>query len=160
MKLSMNGAITIGTLDGANIEIADAVGPDGVFIFGLTVDQVLAHNREHTYDPRRTAAEDPRIARVLDAIRAGRFSAGKDTFRELIDRLLTHDPYYVLADFASFLAAQERAAAAFADTRGWARRMLLNVGGMGRFSSDRTIREYAEEIWRVRPVGPEASRST
>ncbi|MBA2321389.1 MAG: glycogen/starch/alpha-glucan phosphorylase, partial [Deltaproteobacteria bacterium] len=153
MKLSMNGAITIGTLDGANIEIADAVGPEGVFVFGLTVPEVEAHVRSGSYQPRRHVEEDPRLRRVLDAISGDRFAAGpREMFGDLVARLLHHDPYFVLADFSSYLDAQDRAANARLDSKGWARKMILNTARMGRFSSDRTIREYATEIWRVAPV--------
>jgi glycogen phosphorylase len=153
MKLAMNGAITLGTLDGANIEIADAVGPDGVFVFGLTVPEVEAHRRDGTYDPRATVDADPRLRRVLDAIAGGPFSTGpRESFADLVARLLHHDPYFVLADFAGCVEANERAAQARRDEAGWARRMILNIAHMGRFSSDRTIREYATDTWDLKPV--------
>ena len=152
MKLGLNGALTIGTLDGANVEIRDEVGEDNVFIFGLTAAEVVAR-RPH-YVPDDVYRSEPELARALDMIGAGAFSPGEpDLFRPIVDSLLIGgDHYLLLADYASYLAAQERVARAYRDEAGWTRRSILNVAHMGKFSSDRTIRQYAEEVWRVAPM--------
>jgi starch phosphorylase len=153
MKLALNGALTIGTLDGANIEIRDEVGADNIFIFGLTAEEVLAV-RGRGYDPWRYYHENDELRRALDMIGAGYFSADDpDRFKPIIDSL-THggDRYMVLADYASYVACQERVDALYRDPGEWTRRAILNVAGMGRFSSDRAILEYAEKVWGVRPV--------
>jgi starch phosphorylase len=147
MKLSMNGALTIGTLDGANVEIRDQVGAENIFIFGLTVEEVEALWRRG-YDPQAYRAADPRLARVLDVLGSERVGP----FRELHDRVAWHDEYLHQADFASYAAAQARAGQAYTDASDWTRMAILNVARMGQFSSDRTIREYAREIWNLRPV--------
>jgi starch phosphorylase len=157
MKFAMNGALTIGTLDGANVEIREAVGAENFFLFGLTADEVRAR-KSAGYDPRRHYEEVPELRAALDLVAAGRFSRGdRELFRPLVESLLTRDEYLVLADFAAYSACQERAAAAFADPRAWDRMSVLNAARVGRFSSDRSIREYAERIWHV-PVGAHAAR--
>jgi glycogen phosphorylase len=154
MKLALNAALTIGTEDGANIEIGDEVGRDNIFIFGLDADGVAALRREG-YDPRRFHDGDARLREVLDQIGSGFFSPEEpDRFRPIVDTLLHHgDRYMVLADFASYLAAQGDVDALWRDRpEAWTRKAILNVAGMGMFSSDRTVRGYAEEIWRVHPT--------
>ncbi len=149
MKLSLNGALTIGTLDGANVEIREAVGPDNFFLFGMTDAEVEA--RKHAgYDPRVEYERDPRLQAALNAIAEGGYS-GRDAGRHaaVVETLLTRDPFLVLADFGSYLAAQETVEASFRDPDRWARMAILNVAGMGRFSSDVTIAGYARDIWRV-----------
>ena len=151
MKFSMNGALTIGTLDGANIEIRDQVGEENFFTFGLTVPEVDAM-RLQGYDPSIYYREHAELREAIDLIRAGFFSRGDtELFRPLIDMLLTKDPYMVLADYASYSACQERVGRAFSDRQDWVRKSILNVARSGIFSSDRSIREYCDEVWTVSP---------
>jgi starch phosphorylase len=152
MKLALNGALTIGTLDGANVEIREEVGPDNFFLFGLTAPQVAA-TRAAGYRPRDLYQANPELREALDALASGRFSRGDGAlFRPLIDGLLDHDEYLLLADYPGYLAAQEQAAALHADEDQWTRKSVLTVARMGKFSSDRAIREYCQEIWKVGPV--------
>ncbi len=149
MKLALNGALTLGTLDGANVEIKEQVGDENVFIFGLRAEQVKALRAEG-YDPRRAAEANADLGSVLDAIAGDVFAEGG--FPDLVDGLLDYDPYMVLADFPAYVEAQERVDAAWRDPEEWTRRAILNTARMGYFSSDRTIRQYAEEIWKISPV--------
>jgi starch phosphorylase len=152
MKFALNGAVTVGTLDGANIEIREHVGSDNFFLFGLTADEVFAL-KQRGYNPREYYEANPTLRSVLDAIASGEFSQGdRELFRPIVDSLLQHDEYLLLADFAPYLECCERAAAAFRDHGGWTRMSILNAARSGFFSSDRTIRQYCEEIWRVQPV--------
>jgi glycogen phosphorylase len=147
MKFALNGALTIGTWDGATIEMAEAVGREHFFIFGLDADQVRAL-RSDGYEPRTHYENEPKLRAVLDAIAEGAFSPSEqDRYRGLVNTLLTRDAYLLLADFADYLAAQERVDALFVKPDVWARHAILNIAGMGGFSSDRTIREYARMIW-------------
>ncbi len=156
MKFALNGALTVGTLDGANIEIRDAVGPENFFLFGLTADEV-SDARRSGYRPRDFYERDAELREVLDLIRSGFFSVGEPgLFRPLVDGLLEHDPYMVLADYAAYAQAQREVSAAWGDRERWNRMAILNVARMGRFSSDRTIREYADEIWGATTVRVEA----
>jgi starch phosphorylase len=149
MKFAMNGALTIGTLDGANVEIREAVGEENFFLFGLTADEVKARKADG-YEPRRHYESEPELRAVLDLIADGRFSRGdRELFRPLVDSLLARDDFMVLADFKSYCECQERVASAFADRRRWDRMSLLNTARVGRFSSDRSIRDYARLIWRI-----------
>ena len=150
MKLSLNGALTIGTLDGANIEIAEAVGRDNLFIFGLTEPEV-ADLWVRGYDPRVPYEADAELREALDAVAAGDLSpADPRRFQPLVASLLHGgDPYLVLADFAAYRDAQREVASAFRDERGWTAMALRTVARMGRFSSDLTITRYAREIWDV-----------
>jgi glycogen phosphorylase len=153
MKLALNGALTIGTMDGANIEICDAVGRENMFIFGLTANEV-GELRASGYRPRQIYEENEELRIALDQIRTGYFSEGdshsfSDVFHTLVD---WGDHYMVLADFAAFAAAQDAVDARFRDPRAWTASAIENVAGMGQFSSDRTIAEYAREIWRVKPL--------
>jgi starch phosphorylase len=152
MKFALNGAVTIGTMDGANIEIREEVGDDNIFIFGLSAAEVAAL-RPH-YDPWQYYHANPELARVLDMIRDDAFSRGEPgLFRPLVDSLLAGgDRYFLLADYASYVGCQERVARAYRDQEAWTRLSIHNVASMGQFSSDRTIRQYAEEIWRIAPV--------
>lgn len=154
MKFAMNGALTMGTLDGANIEIRDQVGAENIFIFGLKVDEVQRLAGENTYNPHGICAESPRVKRVVEAIGANRFCPrDPGLFRPLYDILLDpRDEYVHLADLESYLAAQEEATRLYCDPDAWARKAALNIARMGVFSSDRTIREYARDIWNLRPV--------
>ena len=150
MKFSMNGALTIGTLDGANIEIRDEVGADNFFLFGLTTPEV-ASLKTAGYDPGACYENNVELREVIDLLAAGFFSRGDTTmFRPLIEDLLTADPYRVMADYAAYAKCQERAGRAFSDRDAWTRMSILNVARSGMFSSDRTIREYCADIWKVR----------
>lgn len=155
MKLALNGALTIGTLDGANVEIREQVGADNIFIFGNTIEQVAAI-RAGAYRPREIYEADPRLKSTLDAIRDGLFSPQQpDRYRNIYDALVNHgDHYLLLADYASYVATQHEVDAVFRQPDEWSRRALLNVAGMGVFSSDRTILEYARTIWNTPPAQP------
>jgi len=153
MKLALNGALTIGTLDGANVEIRDEVGDDNIFIFGLHADEVgelLASG----YDPQRYLHEHPWMRRAVDSIAAGHFSRGdKDIFRPIVARLLSvRDEYVHLADLPAYVDAQAAVDRAYLDRPSWNRKSLLNIARMGKFSSDRTIAEYARDIWGIKPA--------
>ncbi len=153
MKLSMNGALTIGTLDGANVEIAEEVGAENLFIFGLTTGEV--HDlRAAGYRPRDHYDRDERLRRVLDLVADGAFCPARpDLFHPLVRSLLDGGDFFlVLADFAAYVEAQERLAQTYRDPEAWSRMAVLNVARIGKFSSDRTIRQYAEEIWGVSPA--------
>jgi starch phosphorylase len=153
MKLALNGALTIGTLDGANVEIRDHVGAENIFIFGLTAEEVAARGAAG-YVPRRELDANPELALALDQIAAGHFSPGDvDDARKLVNRLLGDgEPYFVLADFAAYAHAQDQVDRLFADEDAWSRKAVINCLNMGYFSSDRSIREYADRIWSVKPV--------
>jgi starch phosphorylase len=154
MKLALNGALTIGTEDGANIEIRDEVGAGNIFIFGLSTGEVEVL-RHRGYDPRGYYEREPALREVLDQLASGFFSPEEpERFRPIVDALLNHgDRYMVLADFASYLAAQGEVDELWRERpEVWTRRAILNVAGMGMFSSDRTVRRYAEEIWHVAPT--------
>jgi len=153
MKFAMNGALTIGTLDGANVEIREAVGPENFFLFGLTFPEVQEVKRRG-YNPWDYYRADPALKAVVDAIASGTFSPGEPgLFQPVADSLLNGgDPYLVLADFAAYVRAQEEVSRAFLDYERWTRMAILNVARSGFFSSDRTIRQYAEEIWKVDPI--------
>jgi starch phosphorylase len=152
MKFAMNGALTIGTLDGANVEIREAVGPEDFFLFGMTTEEVSAlHARG--YAPGEILRSDPELGEIVGLISQGRFAKGEpDLFEPLVRSLTDNDRFCVLADFRSYVECQERVARAWADPDGWSRSAIRNVAGMGGFSSDRSIREYAETIWRVPAV--------
>jgi starch phosphorylase len=151
MKLALNGALTIGTDDGANIEIRQQVGDENIFIFGLSTAEVVA-SRAAGYQPLRIYESNPRIKRVLDAIGSGQFCEDEPgRYRALVDSLLWGgDHYMLLADFDSYCAAQARVDALYRDPAAWARKAIANVAGMGFFSSDRTIGEYAREVWGIK----------
>jgi len=153
MKLALNGALTIGTLDGANIEIRDHVGAENMFIFGLTAAEVAAR-RAAGYSPRRELEGNPQLKSALDLIRSGFFSPGRpDDAKPVIDRLLSEgEPFLVLADFAAYARAQDQLDALYVQEDEWSRKAVLNCVNMGYFSSDRSIREYADRIWAVKPV--------
>ncbi|MGF6600648.1 starch phosphorylase [Paraburkholderia sp. GAS448] len=152
MKFMMNGALTIGTLDGANVEIREEAGAENFYLFGLTAQQVEEVKRAG-YRPAEYAQASDDLRDALDQIAQGRFSRGdKDMFRPLVDNLLQSDPFLVLADFADYVACQERVSEAWRDTRQWTRMSIMNTARSGKFSSDRAIREYCERIWKTRPV--------
>jgi glycogen phosphorylase len=152
MKFCMNGALTIGTLDGANIEIRDEVGADNFFLFGLSAPEVYAL-KSRAYRPMDYYNANQGLREVIDLIRSGFFSRGDtELFRPLVDGLLYHDPYLLLADFQSYLDCQSLVSETYGDTERWTRMSILNTARSGRFSSDRTIREYCADIWGVKPV--------
>jgi starch phosphorylase len=152
MKFALNGALTIGTLDGANIEIMEAVGKENIFIFGLNAEEVRKL-RASGYRPYEYYEQDPELKAAIDMIATGFFSPGEaGLFRPLTDELLGADRYCLLADFRSYVQTQERAAKAYLDQESWTRMAILNVAHMGRFSSDRSVRQYAAEIWKIEPV--------
>jgi starch phosphorylase len=153
MKFALNGALTIGTLDGANVEMKDNVGDDNIFIFGNTTPQV-ADIRASGYQPRTFYESNLELQRVLDAIRDGVFSPGEPArYQGIFDTLVNWgDQYLLLADYASYVATQARVDALYRDADAWTRMAILNVAGMGAFSSDRTIAEYAHQIWKTKPV--------
>jgi starch phosphorylase len=153
MKLSLNGALTIGTLDGANIEIREQVGPENIFIFGLQAHEVAAM-KARGYSPHAIASADKDLMRTLELIDSGHFSpANVFDGKPIVERLLSDgEPYFVLADFAAYAKAQDEVDALYLKPDEWSRKAVLNALGMGTFSSDRSIREYAERIWRIKPV--------
>jgi starch phosphorylase len=153
MKLALNGALTIGTLDGANIEMKNEVGDDNIFIFGLNADEVAAH-RSRGHNPWDTYNKNAELKQALDMINSGYFSPdAPHLFRPVFDSLTGYgDQFLLLADYASYLACQERVDALYLNPEEWSRRAILNVAGMGMFSSDRTIQEYAKNVWNVKPV--------
>jgi starch phosphorylase len=153
MKFALNGALTIGTLDGANVEILEEVGSENIFIFGLKTEEVEATWKDG-YDPWKYYNEDGDLRRVLDMISSGYFSKGDPKrYQAITDALLYHgDTYRLLADFRSYVETQNAVSRLYRDEEEWSRKSILNVAGMGKFSSDRTIREYAEEIWGAKPV--------
>ena len=150
MKLALNGALTMGTMDGANVEIHDEVGAENIFIFGLTTDGV-ADLRAKGYNPWLYYEGNRELKQALDMIRDGFFSPEeRDRYRPVFDNLTAHgDHYLLLADYASYIEAQDQAGALYRDQEAWVRKAILNVAGMGKFSSDRTIGEYAKTIWNV-----------
>jgi glycogen phosphorylase len=158
MKFALNGALTIGTLDGANIEIMEEVGKDNIFIFGLTTAEA-AELRARGYNPREYYNRQPELKKVLDMIAEGYFSpADPGLFRPIVDALLNRgDQYFLLADFAAYVACQEEVARLYLDRDEWSRRAILNTAAMGMFSSDRTIAEYAHDIWDVETVAVKAA---
>jgi starch phosphorylase len=142
----------VGTLDGANIEIREAVGAENFFLFGLTAPEVEEVVRKG-YRPRDHYEANPDLKEAIDLIASGFFSPeDRFLFQPLIDSLLEEDRYLVLADFEAYVKAQEEVALAYQDREGWAKKAILNVARVGRFSSDRTIQQYADEIWKIKPV--------
>ncbi len=156
MKLMMNGAITIGTLDGANVEIREAVGDDNFFLFGLTVDEIAQmHGR---YDPRAIVAADPDFTRVMDLLSSGHFNRFEPQVLDSVIQSILEpsDPWMTAADFRSFVDAQQRAGDAFRDVPRWTTMSIRNTAASGRFSTDRTMREYNADIWKLDPIDPAA----
>ena len=152
MKFQMNGALTIGTLDGANVEMREEVGAENFFLFGLHTREVAAL-KASDYRPIELYHANPELRAVIDLVREGFFSRGNtEQFRPLIDNLLYHDPYLVLADYQAYAACQEQVDLAYRDPERWTRMSILNCARSGKFSSDRTIREYCADIWNVNPV--------
>lgn len=152
MKLALNGALTIGTLDGANVEIREAVGAENFFLFGMNAEQ-MQRSRSEPYNPRAIYESNDALRQVIDLIASGYFCPDNPTlFRPITDNLLSTDYFRVLADFQSYVDCHKQVGGAYLDQDAWARACAINIAKMGRFSSDRTIREYAEQIWDVEPV--------
>ena len=157
MKFAMNGALTIGTLDGANIEIRDAVGHENFFLFGLTAEEVERWKAEG-YTPHSIYESNPELREAIDLINSGFFSDGdRGLFHPLVESLLTRDDYMLLADYQAYVDCQQRVSEAYADQNNWTRMSILNTARVGRFSSDRSIREYCRDIWKVRPIAQDES---
>jgi starch phosphorylase len=152
MKFAMNGAVTIGTLDGANVEIREEVGEENIFLFGLTTPEVEKRKAEG-YGPRSIFESNPMLHEVLVSLSSGEFSRGDRTlFEPLINSLLDRDEYMLLADYQAYVDCQDRVSAAYKDQEAWTRMSILNVARIGKFSSDRSIRDYCAEIWKTWPV--------
>ncbi|MGH7779002.1 MAG: glycogen/starch/alpha-glucan phosphorylase [Candidatus Binataceae bacterium] len=153
MKFAMNGALTIGTLDGANIEIREAVGDGNIFIFGLTAEQIESMTARNEYRPRDYYDSEPRLKRVLDELASDRFCPGEPgLFRWIRDTLLSRDEYFLMADFASYIDTQSEISRQYQDRQLWTRKAILNLARIGKFSSDRAVAEYARDIWRITPA--------
>jgi glycogen phosphorylase len=160
MKFAMNGALTIGTLDGANIEIRDAVGHENFFLFGLTAEEVERWKAEG-YTPHSIYESNPELREAIDLINSGFFSDGdRGLFHPLVESLLTRDDYMLLADYQAYMDCQQRVSDAYSDQNNWTRMSILNSARVGRFSSDRSIREYCRDIWQVRPIAPDERSMT
>jgi starch phosphorylase len=152
MKFAMNGALTIGTLDGANVEIREEVGPENFFLFGLTAGEVQSL-KAAGYAPHHYYHNHPDLKEAIDLISSGYFSHGdRELFKPLVHSLLCHDEYLVLADYRAYVDRQEEMSRIFQDEKRWTRMSILNAARMGKFSSDRAIREYCEQIWKVKPL--------
>jgi len=152
MKFALNGALTIGTLDGANVEIRECVGADNFFLFGMTVEDVAKLQREG-YRPSAFVEKDPELKEVLDSLASGAFARGDQAeLQPVLDNLLHDDPFLVLADFRAYVDCQRRVERAWRDRERWIQASILNVARTAFFSSDRSIRDYAREIWDIRPV--------
>ena len=152
MKFSMNGALTIGTLDGANIEIREEVGAENFFLFGLTAQEVN-EMKNHGYNPWDYYNNNDELREVIDHISQGYFSYGnQELFKPIVDSLLHHDEYMLLADYQAYIDSQEEVSKAYLDRDNWTRMSIINAARMGKFSSDRTILEYVKEIWQAKPV--------
>ncbi len=164
MKFMLNGALTLGTMDGANVEIVEEVGEDNAFIFGLSSDEVIAHEHNRDYDPMQIFNSDQDIRKVLMQLINGFYSANdSEMFRDIYNSLLNTqstkyaDTYFILKDFRSYADAQKRVGKAYRDESGWAKSAILNVASAGKFSSDRTILEYADEIWHLKSIEVKSS---
>jgi len=152
MKLSMNGALTVGTLDGANVEIRDAVSPENFFLFGMTTPEVQGA-RSAGYAPGAFIEKSPVLRKVVDLVKTGFFSPqDPNRGKAIAEYLERHDPFMVAADFDDYIRVQDEVSAAYADRSGWMRRVVANIAKMAPFSSDETIRRYARDVWNVEPV--------
>jgi starch phosphorylase len=152
MKFAINGALTIGTLDGANVEIREEVGPENFFLFGLTAGQVQ-ETKERGYSPSSLYASNQLLREVIELIRGGHFSPKEpDLFRPLLDTLMGSDEYMLFADFQSYMDCQDEVGKVYRDRERWTRMSILNTARMGKFSSDRAIKEYCRDIWKAKPM--------
>ena len=152
MKFMLNGALTLGTMDGANVEIVEEVGEEHAFIFGMSSDEVINYENNGGYYPIEIFNSDADIKKVLTQLIDGTYSADKELFKPLYDTLLNRDTYFILKDFRSYAEAQKKVEAAYKDTEGWAKSAILNVACSGKFTSDRTIQQYVDEIWHLDKV--------
>ena len=158
MKFMMNGALTLGTMDGANIEIVESAGKENAFIFGLNSDEIIKINSEHSYNPQKYLDRNPQLAKILNQLVDGTYDKTGLLFRDLHDSIVfgiegqRPDVYFILADFDSYVQAQEKVAKAYADKRNWARMALINIANSGKFSSDRTIEYYVRDIWKINKI--------
>ena len=153
MKFMLNGAITLGTMDGANVEIVEEVGSENAFIFGMSSDEVMGYEANGGYNPREIYEQDADIHRVMDQMVDGTYSNGDtETFRELFNSLINQDVYFILKDFRSYAEAREKINEAYRDSKSWNRMAILNTACSGKFSSDRTIEEYVRDIWHLKKV--------
>ncbi|HBG18364.1 MAG TPA: glycogen phosphorylase, partial [Desulfobulbaceae bacterium] len=152
MKFSLNGALTIGTLDGANIEIREEVGDENFFIFGMTAEEAEFERKNFSRTPWQVCQKNEGIRNVIESIEDGSFSNGeRELFKPLVDSLMNkHDPYLLMLDLESYIDCQNRVGDAFLDTESWTRKSILNVARMGKFSTDRSIKQYSEEIWGIK----------
>jgi starch phosphorylase len=152
MKFALNGALTIGTLDGANVEIREEVGAENFFLFGLTTKEVMIL-KTGGYRPREYYAQNASLRGVIDFIASGALGRGdKELFRPIVENLLNDDPFFLLADYQAYMDAQERVSTLWRDQRAWTGQSILNTARMGKFSSDRSIRNYCERVWKIRPA--------
>ncbi|MCC6819631.1 MAG: glycogen/starch/alpha-glucan phosphorylase [Verrucomicrobia subdivision 3 bacterium] len=152
MKFALNGALTIGTLDGANVEIREEVGAENFFLFGLDASQV-EELKSHGYQPHAYYEQNPTLRAVLDFIASGALAGGDPSlFRPLVDNLLDHDPFLVLADYQAYVECQEKVSSLWRDPQAWTRKSILNAARMGKFSSDRSIRDYCAQVWNIKPA--------
>ena len=153
MKFMLNGAITLGTMDGANVEIVEEVGKENAFIFGMSSDEVMAYEANGGYKPREIYNQDEDIRKVMNQMVDGTYSNGNtETFRELFNSLIERDIYFILKDFRSYAEAQARVNEAYKDSKNWNKMAILNTACAGKFSSDRTIEEYVKDIWHLEKV--------
>ena len=152
MKFMINGAPTIGTMDGANVEIVEEVGAENAFIFGLSADEVMKFERDGGYNPWDIYNSNQNVRRVLTQLINGTYNEDTELFRDLYDSLTKEDVYFILKDFDSYAEAQSRVDAAYRDEAGWARMAMMNTACSGKFSSDRTIEEYVKGIWKLKKV--------
>ena len=152
MKFALNGALTIGTMDGANIEIREEVGEANIFIFGLLADEIVKL-KERGYNPRQYYESNQSLKRVIDMIKSNYFCKNeKGIFQSLIDGLLKEDDYCLLADYQSYIDRQDEVSKVYRDIDKWTEISIYNVSRVGKFSSDRSVKEYAEKIWKVKPA--------
>ena len=153
MKFMLNGALTVGTMDGANVEIYEEVGKDNIFIFGLSAQETARMYADHSYNPWTVYEYDNRIKRIMNSLVDGTFAPQyPDIFRDIYNSIIGRDEYFVLEDFASYVDIQEKVSQAYKDKDNWAKMAVINTAKSGKFSSDRTIREYASEIWNIKPL--------
>lgn len=150
MKFMLNGALTVGTMDGANVEMYEEVGEDNIFIFGMSAEEVIAHEKNHDYHPMDIYNSDDGIRQVLNQMVDGTY-APNDTnlFRDLYTSLVNEDRYFILADFRAYDEAQKRINAYYQNKKAWRKSAILNIANVGKFSSDRTIQEYVDDIWKL-----------
>merc|ERR1740123_2989409 len=152
MKFMLNGALTVGTLDGANVEMAEEMGQENMFIFGMTVEEVEALHASG-YNAQDYVSKNPELAQVIEQLSDGTFSktGNPDEFKDILNNLLYHDRYLTFADYDAYIMAQDKVNATYMDQALWAKMAILNVAATGKFSSDRTIAEYGREIWGIEP---------